>query len=78
MPHITIKMLKGRSEEQKELAVKKVAEALKDALGCSDSHISVSVKDYSAQEWQSVFAEEIAGEKDLFKKPDYDPKDMLK
>ena len=32
MPHITIKMLKGRTDEQKQLAAKRVADALVDAM----------------------------------------------
>lgn len=78
MPHITIKMLKGRTEEQKQLAVQKVSEALCEALGCTDSHVSVSVKDYTPQEWQTVFANEVIADADLKKKPGYDPKDLLK
>ena len=33
MPHITIKMLKGRTDEQKKQAADKVAAALVDAIG---------------------------------------------
>lgn len=35
MPHITIKMLKGRTDDQKKLAADKVAAALVDAIGCN-------------------------------------------
>jgi len=77
MPHISIKMLKGRTDEQKNLAVKKVSEALCEALGCADKHVSVSIEDFTAQEWQGVFAEEIADNSHVLKKPEYDPKDLL-
>ena len=77
MPHISLKMLKGRSDEQKELATEKLTSALCEALGCSKDHVSVSVEDYTAQEWQDVFAEEIASNKNITKKPNYDPKDLL-
>ncbi|NLP26112.1 MAG: 4-oxalocrotonate tautomerase [Clostridiales bacterium] len=77
MPHISIKMLKGRTDEQKNLAVKKLTDALCDALGCSESHVSVSVEDYTAQQWQNVFDEEIANNPAIIKKPGYDPKDLL-
>ncbi|NLK69809.1 MAG: 4-oxalocrotonate tautomerase [Clostridiales bacterium] len=77
MPHISIKMLKGRTDEQKALAVKKLTDALCDALGCSERHVSVSVEDFTAQEWQNVFAEEIANNPAVMKKPEYDPKDLL-
>ena len=77
MPHISIKMLKGRTDEQKNIATDKVADALCEALGCSKKHVSVSVEDFTAQEWQDVFAKEIADNENILKKPEYDPKDLL-
>ena len=78
MPHISVKMLNGRTEEQKKAAAAKLTAALCDALGCGDSHVTVSIEDFTAQEWQDVFAEDIAGKSDkLYKKPSYDPKDLL-
>lgn len=79
MPHISIKMLKGRTDEQKALAAKKVEDALCEAIGCGHSHVSVSVEDYTPQEWQAVFKKEITDNKEnIIKMPDYDPKDLLK
>lgn len=78
MPHITIKMIKGRTDEQKSFAAQKVTAALCEALGCPEDHVSVSVQDYSKLEWQDVFADEVSESNCLFKKPNYDPADMLK
>lgn len=77
MPHISIKMLKGRTEDQKQDAAKKLTKALCEALGCSETHVSVAIDDFTAEEWQDVFAEEIADNKSIYKKPGYDPKDLL-
>jgi 4-oxalocrotonate tautomerase family enzyme len=78
MPHISLKMLKGRTEEQKKRAAAALTEALKQSLGASDAHISVSVEDYTALEWQEVFKREITDKPDkIYKKPRYDPKDLL-
>lgn len=77
MPHITIKMLKGRTDEQKQLAAEKVAAALVDAIGCNGDHISVAVEDFTPQEWQDVFREEVTESDHIFKEPNYDPKDVL-
>lgn len=77
MPHIIIKMLEGRSEPVKALCVSKVAEALKEAAGIPDCYISVSVEEYSAQEWQDVFAKDIKDNPTVIKAPEYDPKDLL-
>lgn len=78
MPHISVKMLKGRTEEQKQAAADKLAAALCDAIGCGESHVSVTVEDYTAEEWQDVFAQDVEEKSDkLYKKPEYDPKDLL-
>lgn len=77
MPHITIKMLKGRTQEQKKLASEMVAKALYEAIGCSESHISVSVEDYTPQEWQDVYAQEVENNSNLVKNANYNPKDLL-
>lgn len=78
MPHISLKMLKGRTEEQKKLAADKLAAALCEALGCGEGHITVGIEDYTPQEWQEVFAEDIEGKADtLYRKPIYDPKSLL-
>jgi len=78
MPHISVKMLKGRTEEQKKIAAEKVADALYEAIGCSKDHITVTVEDFTPQEWQQVYAEDVAGKQDvLYKKANYDPKDVL-
>ncbi|HPD01992.1 MAG TPA: tautomerase family protein [Eubacteriales bacterium] len=78
MPHISLKMLKGRSEEQKRRAAEALTEALKASLGVSEQHISVTVEDYTAEEWQDVFKEEITDKTDkLYLRPRYDPKDLL-
>lgn len=77
MPHISIKMLKGRTDEQKRQAADKLADALCEAIGCTPDHISVAVEDYTAQEWQDVFQKEIKENDNIIKKPNYDPKDLL-
>ena len=78
MPHISIKMLKGRTEAQKEAAAKAVKEALKSAIGAGDAHISVSVEDFSPQQWQDVFKAEITDKPEALRiAPQYNPKDLL-
>lgn len=77
MPHISVKMLKGRTQEQKEKVASELTDALCKAIDCSKTHVSVSVEDFTAQEWQKVFADEIEANPNLLKKPEYDPKDLL-
>lgn len=79
MPHISVKMLEGRSEEQKKRLAAALVRALTEELHCSDHYVTCTVEDYSAVEWQTVFQREIA-EKPVhivYKKAEYDPKSLL-
>ncbi|HIY77599.1 MAG TPA: tautomerase family protein [Candidatus Borkfalkia excrementavium] len=78
MPHISVKMLKGRSEEQKERLAAALVKTLTKELNCSEHYVTCTVEDFDAREWQDVFARDIEGKKNkLYKKAEYDPKDLL-
>ena len=78
MPHIGIKMLAGRSEEQKKKAAEAVTKALAESLGMSDHYITLTIEDYSPEEWQTVFKEEVTDKPDkVYVTPKYDPKSLL-
>ncbi len=79
MPNISIKMLAGRSEEQKKKLAKDLVEVLSRDLGASPHWITCTIEDYDAEQWQEVFKTEIAEKPPevVFKKPEYDPKDLL-
>ncbi len=75
MPHITLKMMPGRSEEQKQAVADALVKAAMEALGCREGALSVSVEDVPSGEWaEKVYAPEIRDcPQTLYKKPDYDP-----
>ena len=78
MPHIGIKMLQGRTEEQKKKAAEAVKNALSESLNMGDHYITVTIEDYNAEEWQEVFKNEITDKPDkVYVKPNYDPKSLL-
>lgn len=78
MPHIGIKMLAGRTEEQKKKAAEAVKNALAESLNMGDHYITVTIEDYNAEEWQEVFKNEITDKPDkVYVKPNYDPKSLL-
>jgi 4-oxalocrotonate tautomerase len=78
MPHISVKMLKGRTQQQKIDLADALEKAISETLGCSSSHVTVAIEDYTALEWQDVFREEIEEKEDkLYKKAQYDPKSLL-
>lgn len=77
MPHISIKMLEGRTDEQKKNAAEALKKALCEAIGCGEKHVSVSVSDFTAEEWQEQYRIEIAENPDIVITPDYKPEDLL-
>ena len=78
MPHISVKMLEGRSEEQKDRLAEALKETLVDVLHTEEKYVSVAIEDFTAEEWQDIFKEEITDKPDAMKiKPSYDPKSLL-
>ncbi len=79
MPHISVKMLEGRSEEQKKKLADALVKSLTEELHCSPHYVTCTVEDYTAEEWQGVFKKEISDkpQERVYKKAEYDPKDLL-
>ena len=75
MPHVIVKMIEGRTEEQKQAMTAAVAEALKTTLGCADTSISVAIEDFPKDDWtDGVYVPDIQGKPgQIYKKPGYDP-----
>ena len=75
MPHISVKMYAGRSEEQKQAIAAALAEAMMASSGCSDASLSISIEDVEPADWKDkVYTPEIeaAGNR-LYKQPGYKP-----
>jgi 4-oxalocrotonate tautomerase len=47
MPYVTVKMLKGRSEDQKRALVEKVTAAVSETTGASTENITVFIEEMS-------------------------------
>ena len=79
MPNISVKMLEGRTEEQKKRLAAALVRTLTEELHCSDHYVTCTIEDYSAVEWQKVFQKEIAEKPAgaVYKKAEYDPKSLL-
>ncbi|WP_199244276.1 tautomerase family protein [Pseudodesulfovibrio cashew] len=73
MPHISVKLWPGRSEEDKKRLAEAIAEDVVRITGCSESSVSVSIEDVPSEEWkEKVYDPEIRGkEESLYKKPGY-------
>lgn len=64
MPHVVIKMYKGRTEEQKKALALTIKDDLIDTLGIGPGHISVAFEDYEPCDWHEVERTEIDGKID--------------
>ena len=76
MPHVIVKLLSGRTEEQKAGIAEAVTKAIMAAAGSAEKSVSVAIEDVEAAEWtEKVYRPDITGNWDkLYKKPGYDPR----
>lgn len=75
MPHITVKMFPGKTQDQKNLLTERILEAFKEVTGHSESALSVAIEEVTPELWMdTVYEKEIAPKMDqLYKKPGYGP-----
>jgi 4-oxalocrotonate tautomerase len=75
MPHIVVKMLPGRSEQQKAKLAQEIVKTVTATLKCEDKWVSVAIEDVEPGEWTAnVYRPEIEANWDkLYKKPSYEP-----
>ena len=75
MPHIIIKLARGRSDEQKTRLADAVTKAVMDGVSVPEAAASVAIEDIGPDRWtDDVYAPDIEGRwKQLYKKPGYEP-----
>jgi 4-oxalocrotonate tautomerase len=75
MPHVIIKMLSGRSHEQKAKLADEITKVIMKMTGNTEQAVSVSIEDVAQSDWtEKVYKPDIAGNWDkLYKKPGYNP-----
>jgi 4-oxalocrotonate tautomerase len=75
MPHVVVKLLAGRSEQEKSRLATQLVKDVMAILNCGDGSISVAIEDINAGDWaEKVYNAEIAPNwKKLYKKPGYNP-----
>ncbi len=76
MPHIIVKMYKGRSDGMKKDMVDRISRAVQESLKLDESAVSVAIDEYDPSEWlEKVFLPDIeARPGQVWKKPGYDPR----
>ncbi|MGH7227263.1 MAG: tautomerase family protein [Gemmataceae bacterium] len=75
MPHVMVKLLAGRTEQQKARIAEEVTKAIMATTGNGEDAVSVAIEDVARKDWtEKVYRPEILGNWDkLFKKPSYKP-----
>lgn len=73
MPHVSVKLWPGRSEEEKQRLAEAITEDVVRITGASESSVSVSIEDVPSGDWkEQVYDPEIREKaRFLYKKPGY-------
>ncbi|MCR5762069.1 MAG: tautomerase family protein [Treponema sp.] len=71
MPHITVQMYPGRSEELKKKLAEALLETASKTLEREKEHFSVSIEDVSQDEWKQTVYDKIISDKNTIIKPGY-------
>ena len=74
MPHVVVKLLPGRTEQQKQQLAAAIVEDVTTIANCGEEAVSVAIEEVNADEWDDrVYRPEILPNRDkLYKKPGYD------
>ncbi len=75
MPHVIVKLLPGRSAQQKAKIAEEVAKAIMATANCAETAVSVGIEDVASDDWvETVYKPDIVGKSDtIYKQPGYDP-----
>lgn len=73
MPHVSVKLWPGRSEEDKQRLAEAIVEDVVRFTGCSESSVSVSIEEIPSGDWkEKVYEPDVKGKaRYLYKKPGY-------
>jgi 4-oxalocrotonate tautomerase len=73
MPHVIIKMLEGRTDEQKEALVAAITRDVMEIAIAPETSVSIAIEDYPKEDWpEAVYRPDILEyEGDLLKAPGY-------
>jgi 4-oxalocrotonate tautomerase len=75
MPHVIVKMLEGRTDEQKTRLAEEITKVIMNITGNKEQAVSVSIEDVEGSDWtEKVYKPDILSSWDkLYKKPGYNP-----
>ncbi len=75
MPHVSVKLYPGRSEQQKTRLAEQIVKDLVALMKCGEDSVSVAIEEIKPQDWpEQVYKPDILGNwEKLYKKPGYSP-----
>lgn len=75
MPHIIVKIYKGRSGKLKSQLAAEITKTVVNVLGINESSVSVAIEDVEPSDWaENVFKKDILDNQEkIYKKPGYNP-----
>ena len=78
MPHVTVKLWPGKSEQQKKRLAEAITKDIMEILQYGEHSVSVAMEEVKPGEWvKKVYRPEIKNSLDrLYKKPGYDESDL--
>lgn len=73
MPHVTIKLYPGKTQEQKNRLSDAIVESIQSIMGSSNKSISIAFEEVDPTVWQAeVYDPDIVAQQDLLtKRPGY-------
>lgn len=76
MPHVIVKLVSGRTEQQKQKLAEGITQAVTSSLGLGADSVSVSLEEFASGEWtEKVYTPDIInGPGKLYKRPGYSPR----
>ena len=75
MPHVIVKMLPGRTEDQKQRLAEAITKDIMAIAKCEEKSVSVAIEEVDLSQWaEKVYRPDILdNEANLYKKPGYNP-----
>jgi 4-oxalocrotonate tautomerase len=75
MPHVSVKLYPGRSEQQKTRLAQEIVKNVVAIANCGEESVSVSIEEIKPEDWvEKVYKPDILGNQGkLYKQPGYNP-----
>lgn len=75
MPHVTVKLWPGKSEQQKKQLAEAITKDVMNVLNYGEESVSVAIEEVKSEDWaEKVYKPDILDKpENVYKKPGYNP-----